>query len=125
MSKILYVYNAISDYYHLPIFIAGRRCGGVFKDVTQGSIVSPNWPGNYPTNSDCTWEVIPEKNRKILIVIPEIDLDSSSKTQLCGDKLIMRRTGEPLELSSHRLCSRQLAKQPHKRHRIHEKLFQF
>lgn len=71
-----------------------QRCGVIFNGTTQGSIVSPNWPGPYPSNADCVWEILPEKNRQILLVIPKISLeDEDSQKLLCADVLIMRKSG--------------------------------
>jgi hypothetical protein len=69
-----------------------RRCGGHLGQY-QGFIQSPNYPGDYPSNVECTWTIVPEKGRRILVVIPEIYL---SKEDKCGDQLIMRKSGEYL-----------------------------
>ena len=56
----------------------------------QGYIQTPNWPGDYPIDATCVWNIDPPKGRRILIVIPEIDLESGDK---CGDRLVMRKSG--------------------------------
>nr|XP_032817255.1 CUB and sushi domain-containing protein 3-like isoform X3 [Petromyzon marinus] len=38
-----------------PLCIA--QCGGVLTELT-GVILSPGFPGNYPSNLDCTWKVL-------------------------------------------------------------------
>uniref|UniRef100_A0A3Q2QHC0 CUB and Sushi multiple domains 3 n=1 Tax=Fundulus heteroclitus TaxID=8078 RepID=A0A3Q2QHC0_FUNHE len=40
--------------YPVPLCIA--QCGGSMKDVS-GVILSPGYPGNYPSGLDCTWNV--------------------------------------------------------------------
>ncbi|KAA8595680.1 hypothetical protein FQN60_010971 [Etheostoma spectabile] len=50
-----------------------RQCGGELGDFT-GFIESPNYPGNYPANVECTWTINPPPKRRILIVVPEIFL---------------------------------------------------
>jgi hypothetical protein len=57
----------------------------------QGFIQSPNWPGDYPANTECTWTISPSKGRRILVVIPEISLVAQDR---CGDSLVMRKAGE-------------------------------
>ena len=68
---------------------ADRRCGGRI-DKLQGFIESPNWPGNYPVDVKCVWQVEPEKGRRILVVIPDIFLAAQDQ---CGDILTMRKSG--------------------------------
>ncbi|KAL0629378.1 Signal peptide, CUB and EGF-like domain-containing protein 2 [Plecturocebus cupreus] len=65
-----------------------RRCGGELGDFT-GYIESPNYPGNYPANTECTWTINPPPKRRILIVVPEIFLPIEDD---CGDYLVMRKT---------------------------------
>ncbi|XP_061452290.1 CUB and sushi domain-containing protein 2 isoform X5 [Rhineura floridana] len=40
--------------YPPPLCIA--QCGGTMQEM-EGVILSPGFPGNYPSNSDCTWRV--------------------------------------------------------------------
>uniref|UniRef100_A0A673CZW6 Signal peptide, CUB and EGF-like domain-containing protein 2 n=1 Tax=Sphaeramia orbicularis TaxID=375764 RepID=A0A673CZW6_9TELE len=65
-----------------------RQCGGELGDFT-GYIESPNYPGNYPANIECTWTINPPPKRRILIVVPEIYLPIEDE---CGDYLVMRKT---------------------------------
>lgn len=67
--------------------LADRQCGGELGEYT-GYIESPNYPGNYPANVECTWNINPPPKRKILIVVPEIFLPSEDE---CGDVLVMRK----------------------------------
>ncbi|KAK2535738.1 hypothetical protein Q9233_003464 [Columba guinea] len=65
-----------------------RHCGGELGDYT-GYIESPNYPGDYPANSECTWNINPPPKRRILIVVPEIFLPIEDE---CGDYLVMRKS---------------------------------
>lgn len=58
-----------------------------------GYIESPNYPGNYPANIECTWTINPPPKRRILIVVPEIFLPIEDE---CGDYLVMRKSCECL-----------------------------
>lgn len=40
--------------YAVPVLSA--RCGGVLSEMS-GVILSPGFPGNYPGNLDCTWQI--------------------------------------------------------------------
>ncbi|XP_034269262.1 CUB and sushi domain-containing protein 2 isoform X2 [Pantherophis guttatus] len=40
--------------YPPPLCIA--QCGGILEEM-EGVILSPGFPGNYPSNSDCTWKI--------------------------------------------------------------------
>lgn len=77
-----------SDIPGIPLcFFADRQCGGELGEYT-GYIESPNYPGSYPANVECTWNINPPPKRKILIVVPEIFLPSEDE---CGDVLVMRK----------------------------------
>lgn len=69
-------------------FFSDRQCGGELGDYT-GYIESPNYPGDYPANTECTWNINPPPKRRILIVVPEIFLPIEDE---CGDYLVMRKS---------------------------------
>jgi len=73
---------------------ADRTCIGETSGQ-QGYIQSPNWPGLYPANVECTWRITPERGRRILVIIPEIFIAAEDK---CRDSLVMRKSGKPLQL---------------------------
>ena len=77
-----------------------RHCGGA-KGELQGYIESPNWPGFYPSNIECTWNVVPDKGRRILIIIPQIHLAPQHK---CADYLVMRKSASPYSLTTFETC---------------------
>ncbi|XP_061101301.1 signal peptide, CUB and EGF-like domain-containing protein 2 isoform X2 [Conger conger] len=77
-----------------------RHCGGELGDFT-GYIESPNYPGNYPANIECTWTINPPPKRRILIVVPEIFLPIEDE---CGDYLVMRKSSFPNSVTTYETC---------------------
>uniref|UniRef100_A0A8C3VRH1 Signal peptide, CUB and EGF-like domain-containing protein 2 n=1 Tax=Catagonus wagneri TaxID=51154 RepID=A0A8C3VRH1_9CETA len=77
-----------------------RRCGGELGDFT-GYIESPNYPGHYPANAECTWIINPPPKRRILVVVPEIFLPVEDN---CGDHLVMRKTASPNSVTTYETC---------------------
>lgn len=68
-------------------YIADLLCRSQIGDRT-GYIQSPNFPGEYPANAECTWPIRAPTGRKIIIVVPEIFLRTRDT---CGDELTMRK----------------------------------
>ncbi|XP_053305084.1 signal peptide, CUB and EGF-like domain-containing protein 2 [Spea bombifrons] len=77
-----------------------RLCGGELGDFT-GYIESPNYPGNYPANVECTWNISPPAKRRILIVVPEIFLPIEDE---CGDYLVMRKSSSSNSVTTYETC---------------------
>uniref|UniRef100_A0A4X2K3A9 Signal peptide, CUB and EGF-like domain-containing protein 2 n=1 Tax=Vombatus ursinus TaxID=29139 RepID=A0A4X2K3A9_VOMUR len=77
-----------------------RHCGGELGEFT-GYIESPNYPGNYPANTECTWTINPPPKRRILIVVPEIFLPIEDE---CGDYLVMRKTSSSNSVTTYETC---------------------
>ncbi|MEE6498720.1 hypothetical protein FKM82_003214, partial [Ascaphus truei] len=77
-----------------------RQCGGELGDFT-GYIESPNYPGNYPANTECTWHLNPPPKRRILIVVPEIFLPIEDE---CGDYLVMRKSASSNSVTTYETC---------------------
>ncbi|KAE8606088.1 hypothetical protein XENTR_v10010595 [Xenopus tropicalis] len=77
-----------------------RQCGGELGDFT-GFIESPNYPGNYPANTECTWNINPPPKRRILIVVPEIFLPIEDD---CGDYLVMRKSASSNSVTTYETC---------------------
>jgi len=63
-----------------------HKCPYYAKDGL-GILESPNFPGEYPTGVECHWRVRPNRNKRVLILISSISLDSN-----CGDLLTIRKT---------------------------------
>uniref|UniRef100_A0A8C9W1Z0 Signal peptide, CUB domain, EGF-like 2 n=1 Tax=Scleropages formosus TaxID=113540 RepID=A0A8C9W1Z0_SCLFO len=77
-----------------------RHCGGELGEFT-GYIESPNFPGNYPANVECTWTINPPPKRRILIVVPEIYLPIEDE---CGDYLVMRKSSFVNSVTTYETC---------------------
>lgn len=68
--------------------LAGHKCPFYIKDGL-GVVESPNFPGEYPAGAECHWRVRPGRNKRVLVIISNIQLGEE-----CGDVLTIRRTGE-------------------------------
>uniref|UniRef100_A0A3Q2CDX1 Signal peptide, CUB domain, EGF-like 2 n=1 Tax=Cyprinodon variegatus TaxID=28743 RepID=A0A3Q2CDX1_CYPVA len=77
-----------------------RDCGGELGEFS-GYIESPNYPGNYPANIECTWTINPPPKRRVLIVVPEIYLPMEDE---CGDYLVMRKSSLPNSVTTYETC---------------------
>ncbi|KAM6073689.1 LOW QUALITY PROTEIN: signal peptide, CUB and EGF-like domain-containing protein 2 [Chlamydotis macqueenii] len=77
-----------------------RQCGGELGDYT-GYIESPNYPGDYPANTECIWNINPPPKRRILIVVPEIFLPIEDE---CGDYLVMRKSSSSSSVTTYETC---------------------
>uniref|UniRef100_A0A674MIQ3 Signal peptide, CUB domain, EGF-like 2 n=1 Tax=Takifugu rubripes TaxID=31033 RepID=A0A674MIQ3_TAKRU len=90
----------IPNYLTRACHFADRQCGGELGDFT-GYIESPNYPGNYPANVECTWTINPPPKRRILIVVPEIYLPIEDE---CGDYLVMRKSSLSNSVTTYETC---------------------
>ncbi|KAF2975080.1 hypothetical protein EK904_004135 [Melospiza melodia maxima] len=50
-------------------------CGGSVSDPS-GVLQSPNYPGNYPNNADCVWEIQVENNFRVTLTFRDIVMQS-------------------------------------------------
>ncbi|KAL4225593.1 signal peptide protein [Mactra antiquata] len=77
-----------------------RECGQVFnKGDFSGFIQSPNYPGDYPTNVSCVWKIRPTKDRRILVIVPEVFFPPG-----CKDRLVMRKSKNEYSTVSYEEC---------------------
>ncbi|KAL6081386.1 hypothetical protein STEG23_011991, partial [Scotinomys teguina] len=60
--------------YQDPITGGSNSCGGVISSLS-GSFSSPRYPENYPTDIQCVWEIHVEKNFRIELMIPNLNLE--------------------------------------------------
>ena len=90
------IYCSRTMSYSRPVLCccADRACKGN-NDNNRGYIQSPNWPGLYPANIECTWRINPERGRRILIIVPEIHIAVQDH---CRDSLVMRQSGKTMPL---------------------------
>lgn len=57
------------------LFLFLATCGGELIG-TKGEFHSPNYPANYPSNTNCTWLIQGNKKKKILLTIRSFDFES-------------------------------------------------
>ncbi|XP_013203213.1 putative DMBT1-like protein [Microtus ochrogaster] len=57
-----------------PTTGGSNSCGGVISSLS-GSFSSPRYPENYPTDIQCVWEIHVEKNFRIELMIPNLNLE--------------------------------------------------
>ncbi|XP_014429200.3 scavenger receptor cysteine-rich domain-containing protein DMBT1-like isoform X1 [Pelodiscus sinensis] len=55
---------------------ARYTCGGVLQ-YSSGTFHSPFYPGNYPNNADCVWEIEAENNYHIILSFRDISTEGS------------------------------------------------
>lgn len=51
-------------------------CGGII-DTENGTITSPSFPKEYPTNKECVWEIIAPANHKVTLNFTHFDLEGN------------------------------------------------
>ncbi|XP_049840768.1 cubilin-like [Schistocerca gregaria] len=87
---------------HMSPVISG--CGGVLHDHNQ-ELLSPNYPKQYPSNSECDWDIrIPDGYHVNLIFIERFQLENSTNCQ--KDYVEVFDYGASQWLSLGRLCGR-------------------
>ncbi|XP_046746481.1 cubilin-like [Diprion similis] len=59
-------------------------CGG-FLTEPRGTITSPGWPGPYPTNIECSWNIEVDYSHSIEIQLVRVDMERTSGCEV--DKL--------------------------------------
>ncbi|KAM4603345.1 ovochymase-2 [Polymixia lowei] len=59
-------------------------CGGSFSG-NQGEIISPNWPGDYPAQSVCTWRVTIPSAKNIHIAFTHFEVQAANVLGNCVD----------------------------------------
>src|SRR5271154_4883712 len=65
-------------YIYLGIFkkiIAFTECGGSISGLTHGAINSPGYPGNYPHDRDCSWDISVNLGKRIQLVFATMRLE--------------------------------------------------
>ena len=78
-------------------------CGGAIEGETAGSISSPNYPGNYPADSDCYWTIAVSSGFAIRFVFGSINIESHST---CAFDYLQIRDGLlPSSVELVKLCS--------------------
>uniref|UniRef100_A0A665WV11 CUB domain-containing protein n=1 Tax=Echeneis naucrates TaxID=173247 RepID=A0A665WV11_ECHNA len=50
------------------------KCGGIFS-APSGNISSPNFPGLYPYNTDCSWIIVVAEGSSVLLTFHYFELE--------------------------------------------------
>ncbi|XP_073985355.1 cubilin-like isoform X1 [Rhodnius prolixus] len=56
--------------------VLDTACGGRFMSES-GTIVSPNYPDNYPSNSECVWTLLTSPGNRVMLEIVELNIQVS------------------------------------------------
>ncbi|XP_043911489.1 deleted in malignant brain tumors 1 protein-like [Protopterus annectens] len=56
---------------------APSNCGGYLSNPS-GSFSSPFYPGNYPNNARCTWQILVHEGYRVLLIIEDFQLEYHS-----------------------------------------------
>lgn len=80
-------------------------CGGTLTTLS-GEITSPNYPGTYQSNRDCTWRIIVPQGSHIQLTFQEIDIEQDKKCTFDYVE-VFSGTGQQAE-SLGRYCGRQV-----------------
>ncbi|XP_067220297.1 CUB domain-containing protein 2 [Chanodichthys erythropterus] len=63
------------------LFIAGKvtskkgvKCGGILS-ASSGNVSSPNFPGLYPYNTECTWLIVVSEGSSVLLTFHHFELE--------------------------------------------------
>ncbi|CAB3359889.1 Hypothetical predicted protein [Cloeon dipterum] len=66
----------------------------------HGYLQSPNYPGEYPTNVICVWNLKPGDDMRLLIFVPQLDLADDK----CGDRLLIAKSESPESIITFDSC---------------------
>ena len=55
-----------------------NACGGII-DTANGTITSPSFPGIYPSNKNCIWEIIAPPQWRITINFTHFDIEGNNQ----------------------------------------------
>lgn len=58
-------------------FIASPAACGGFITKLNGTITSPGWPKEYPTNKNCIWQVVAPAQYRISLQFEVFDLEGN------------------------------------------------
>ncbi|XP_044096607.1 deleted in malignant brain tumors 1 protein isoform X3 [Neovison vison] len=59
-----------------PIMHANYSCGG-FLTQPSGNFSSPFYPGNYPNNANCLWDIEVQNNYRVTVIFRDVQLEGS------------------------------------------------
>lgn len=71
---MLMYYLIYCTIYDMPV---ARGCGGVLN-LTDGTVISPNYPNHYDHTAECDWIITVPQNARIALNFTDFQLESSS-----------------------------------------------
>ncbi|XP_020655322.3 CUB domain-containing protein 2 [Pogona vitticeps] len=66
--------NIFSVALQMFVLFIGIKCGGVLS-ASHGNVSSPNFPGLYPYDIDCTWLIVVTEGSSVLLTFHHFDLE--------------------------------------------------
>ena len=70
------------SYQHAPV-VSGQECSGGLKGP-NGTVTSPNYPGNYPDNARCSWRITVGEGKTIELEFLDFETEVASPIKGCG-----------------------------------------
>ncbi|KAK2868219.1 hypothetical protein Q7C36_000090 [Tachysurus vachellii] len=62
-------------FFLIVCFFVGVKCGGILAPSSSGNISSPNFPGLYPYNVDCSWLIVVSEGSSVLLTFHHFELE--------------------------------------------------
>ena len=88
---------AVCYSYRINVVVFSTACGGSFNGP-NGNVSSPNYPNNYPSNSNCTYTIEVEPGHVVFISFSDLQLEGDYGDNNCWDFIEVSTKREQLDL---------------------------